>query len=311
MPRIPRTTLACIDCALPRLAARAMALTLGQCEYEEVKLFTDAAPASLAGLDPRVRIVPITAIASSREYSHFVMKELAGHLATDFVQLVQWDGYVMRGEAWDDHFLDYDYIGARWWFREPGRDVGNGGFSLRSRRLLEAVRDDAEVQVAHAEDEAICRTHRALLETRHGVCFAPGPVADRYAFEATKPTGSEFGFHGIFNLPRFMDEAALAELLDAIPEAHFCAASSVSLVEWLAFVGRKREALKYAKRLRALRYRGIQESPGFLERLLKLMPVLVGRNEPCPCGSGRPYKRCCGVVDDWSAGGVARAERSN
>ena len=26
------------------------------------------------------------------------------------------------------------------------------------------------------------------------------------------------------------------------------------------------------------------------------MPVLsIGRNEPCPCGSGKKYKRCCGV----------------
>jgi uncharacterized protein YecA (UPF0149 family) len=22
----------------------------------------------------------------------------------------------------------------------------------------------------------------------------------------------------------------------------------------------------------------------------------VGRNEPCPCGSGRKYKKCCGKV---------------
>jgi len=21
----------------------------------------------------------------------------------------------------------------------------------------------------------------------------------------------------------------------------------------------------------------------------------VGRNEPCPCGSGKKYKRCCGL----------------
>lgn len=24
-------------------------------------------------------------------------------------------------------------------------------------------------------------------------------------------------------------------------------------------------------------------------------PVKVGRNEPCPCGSGRKYKKCCGA----------------
>jgi SEC-C motif-containing protein len=26
----------------------------------------------------------------------------------------------------------------------------------------------------------------------------------------------------------------------------------------------------------------------------RLPPVKVGRNEPCPCGSGRKFKRCCG-----------------
>ena len=293
---VPRTTLACIDCVLPALATRALARTLGQCDYGEVKLFTDVAASSLPDRDPRIRVIPIPRLSSSREYSRFVMKELASHIETDFVQLVQWDGYVTRGEAWENSFLDYDYIGARWWFHQPGRDVGNGGFSLRSRKLLQAVRDDEDIQVERAEDEAICRTHRDLLERRHGIRFAPGPVADRYAFEGTKPNGREFGFHGIFNLPRFLDEQALGELLDAIPDALFSAASTVSLVEWLSFAGRKREALVYAKRLRAFEYQGIKgPSPEFLERLLKLMPTLVGRNQPCPCGSAQAYKRCCGA----------------
>jgi uncharacterized protein len=26
----------------------------------------------------------------------------------------------------------------------------------------------------------------------------------------------------------------------------------------------------------------------------------VGRNEPCPCGSGKKYKRCCGSGDRWT-----------
>ena len=25
-------------------------------------------------------------------------------------------------------------------------------------------------------------------------------------------------------------------------------------------------------------------------------PDKIGRNDPCPCGSGRKYKRCCGVA---------------
>jgi uncharacterized protein YecA (UPF0149 family) len=24
-------------------------------------------------------------------------------------------------------------------------------------------------------------------------------------------------------------------------------------------------------------------------------PVKIGRNEPCPCGSGKKWKRCCGA----------------
>ncbi|HCS75454.1 MAG TPA: hypothetical protein DIW17_16465 [Clostridiales bacterium] len=26
-----------------------------------------------------------------------------------------------------------------------------------------------------------------------------------------------------------------------------------------------------------------------------MKPVKIGRNEPCPCGSGKKYKKCCGA----------------
>ncbi len=32
-----------------------------------------------------------------------------------------------------------------------------------------------------------------------------------------------------------------------------------------------------------------------LEKELK--PKKVGRNDPCPCGSGKKYKKCCGKND--------------
>ena len=39
--------------------------------------------------------------------------------------------------------------------------------------------------------------------------------------------------------------------------------------------------------------------PEALERFLPTEPVIrdepkVGRNDPCPCGSGKKYKKCCG-----------------
>jgi len=44
---------------------------------------------------------------------------------------------------------------------------------------------------------------------------------------------------------------------------------------------------------------GDEEKANFYRKELRLASsvrvVKVGRNEPCPCGSGKKYKKCCGV----------------
>ncbi|MGH6681278.1 MAG: SEC-C metal-binding domain-containing protein, partial [Bradyrhizobium sp.] len=35
----------------------------------------------------------------------------------------------------------------------------------------------------------------------------------------------------------------------------------------------------------------------------------IGRNEPCPCGSGRKYKQCC-LAKDEAAASAARAAQA-
>jgi len=242
---IPRTSLLCADCQCPALAARALALSLRQCAYERTQLFTDAR--DVPELDPRIEIVAIPKISSAVEYSRFVLKDLLRFAETDFVQIVQWDGYVTNGAGWRDAFLDYDYIGARWWFRENGRNVGNGGFSLRSRRLLEALQDP-EIKATDPEDNAICLDNRELLERRYGIRIAPAAVADAYAFEGTRPSGREFGFHRLFNFPHFHDEAGLAELMAMVPDSIFCSEVALTLVRNLLALGRNAEALRYASK---------------------------------------------------------------
>lgn len=40
--------------------------------------------------------------------------------------------------------------------------------------------------------------------------------------------------------------------------------------------------------------------------------IYPGRNDPCPCGSGKKFKRCCGIhgaLSDWREPGVARTVR--
>jgi uncharacterized protein YecA (UPF0149 family) len=35
--------------------------------------------------------------------------------------------------------------------------------------------------------------------------------------------------------------------------------------------------------------------PGFAASQIIRAAPKIGRNDPCPCGSGRKYKKCCGV----------------
>jgi hypothetical protein len=148
------------------------------------------------------------------------MKGLLPYIDTEYVLLVQWDGYVVNPAVWSDQFLLFDYVGARWpvSFGVPAEfAVGNGGFSLRSRTLLEALQDPRIVfppagkysLETHSEDFAICLNHRRYLEREHGISFAPAEVADRFSFEHVDPTGPTFGFHGQVNITRFVDDMAI------------------------------------------------------------------------------------------------------
>lgn len=192
---VPRTTLVCVDCRHHELAAVALRRSMAQCRFERVQLFTNRK------LDlPGVEVVVIPDIASIADYSRFMVKALGERLETDFALVVQYDGFVVNGRRWRAEFLDYDYVGAPW----PDGAVGNGGFSLRSRRLLKALQDPRIADLV-PEDVAICRTYRDLLETEHGIRFAPAGVAAHFSFETLPPPAPTLGFHGIAHLVRIID----------------------------------------------------------------------------------------------------------
>ncbi len=154
---------------------------------------------------PGIRTIEIPAIRSHQEYSEFIIKNLADYISTSHALIIQWDGYITNPNSWSDEFLKYDYIGAPWEFHSDSFRVGNGGFSLRSKRLLKALQDP-EIVEHHPEDVVICRKYRNLLESRYGITFATGEIARRFSFESTPPTSPlPFGFHGIWNAFYFSD----------------------------------------------------------------------------------------------------------
>ncbi|MGE5088824.1 MAG: DUF5672 family protein [Candidatus Levyibacteriota bacterium] len=295
MRELRDVTLACIDTANHALALRALAISRRHLAFGRTLLLTDAVPAGIA-VPPGIEVVPIDRLASRDDYSRFVLKSLLRHVATSHVLLVQWDGYVVDAGAFDDAFLAVDYIGARWFWYDDAMRVGNGGFSLRSRKLLEALQDPRIVLV-DAEDLTICRSFRPLLEREYGIRFADEDLADRFAFEAAYPTRLPFGFHGLYNFCRVVapDElAALApQFSDAIaasPQLGQLIRNCIALAQWApaAALARRRLAVlpddADAKTLLARAEAGLAQGP------------LVGRNDPCPCGSGKRYKQCHGAL---------------
>jgi hypothetical protein len=200
-------TLCAIDCAMPQLAARALERSLALCDFADAVLFTDT---SVPG---RFRTVAIDRLASKDDYSRFVFRDLVRFVETPFVLIVQWDGYVLEPTAWDPAFLNFDYVGAKWPWYKDGMTVGNGGFSLRSHRLLEALANGHyPLASGFSEDDLICRLYRKRLAAEAGILFAPESVADAFSYERSLPAAPTFGFHGLFNMWRHVEDAEMVAL---------------------------------------------------------------------------------------------------
>ncbi len=196
---LPNVTVAIVDCVNYRRAASALQHCINLCEFGDAKFFTH-----FEENDNNPYVVKIDKISSKKEYSYFMIKKLADYITTDYVLVVQYDGFVINPDKWDSNFLRYDYIGGSWHVQQlqPGMNpkhlVGNGGFSLRSRRLQEALRDDDTIINCHPEDVCICQYYRDLLEAK-GFTFAPVHVANKFSCE-NYIWNNAFGQHQYFYL---------------------------------------------------------------------------------------------------------------
>jgi len=250
---------------------------------------------------PSIDTVTIDPLRSKDEYSTFVLRGLARHIQTEHVLLIQWDGYVVNTAAWADEFLEYDYIGAPWGFHTDAYRVGNGGFSLRSRRLLEALQDP-EIVDLDPEDEAICRRYRPLLEQRYGIRFAPEAVAARFSFETTYPQGIPFGFHALYNMWMFIAPEEFDDFLAMLSSQILASPQLLQLGRNYKDLGKIREAMAILNRRLQVSPQD-QETLALLRAMEKPRPVtqaITSRNAPCPCGSGKRYKECCGQLPDMN-----------
>lgn len=193
---LPQVTLCAASSVNVAATLRALEACLAQMDFAACLFFTDA---QVEPTHPGITIVPIARLTSSAAYSDFLLTQMVEHITTSHCLIVQWDGHVIDAGQWRGDFLNFDYIGASWPQFADGHDVGNGGFSLRSRCLMALCRD-AAFQMAHPEDVAIGRLNRTWLEGQ-GMRFAPRALADCFSTERAGNAATSFGYHGVWHMP--------------------------------------------------------------------------------------------------------------
>lgn len=188
---------------------RAMEHCLKFADFGRAILFTHQQPDNLPD---ELEVVLIPRLGSTSDYSRFVLHDLVDWIGTSHCMITQWDGFIVNPSAWNPAFLECDYIGAPWPQFADGYDVGNGGFSLRSKRLMEACRLPEFDDSGKAEDVVIARENRGWLEDACGMRFADRALAAKFSFERDGQYLGAFGFHGAFNLPQICDVAGFWEI---------------------------------------------------------------------------------------------------
>ena len=164
--------------------------------------------------------IRIKKISDISEYNKWILVDICEHITQDFALIFQWDGFPLNISSWNDEFFKYDFIGAPHYSELYRTPFFNGGFSLRSKRLLEKVRNVVNAYPAlinHPEDAVICHLLKEKLEGS-GIFFPDLSIAEQFSYELGPMPECFFGFHGAFNFPLFFKEADLVNLSDELME---------------------------------------------------------------------------------------------
>ena len=217
---LPDVTLVMVETREHDLARMAVEDCLKVATFGDILILTDRLD-KFNGINARYHQVPDW--PDKLGWSRAWWFEVPSLLRTKQTLNIQWDSWICDASMWCDEFLDYDYIGAPWWYKD-GKNVGNGGFSLVSTRLKRYVADrrwDYPCD-SNLDDDLLCRKYRPQLENR-GFRWAPERVAHDFAFECSRPspTSKHFGFHAMFNWPQVLSRDRLLERMKIVNKSPY------------------------------------------------------------------------------------------
>ncbi len=231
MLALPDVTLCCVYTVCHELHLMAVDECLKQARFGDVKLFTDQA---------RGRDVISINTQDINEFAAFMRRQLPQYIKTSHVLYIQWDSWIINPNAWRAEFLEYDYIGAPWWYGD-NYNVGNSGFCLRSKALIDFLSaHEREFPLVEPEDHFLCREYRKRLPQFK---WASNELAGHFAFERAvfHPLNEIFGYHGIFNWPYLLSFDKIHERMAKAPNYIF---QSVGCRQMLELMLKKQQELE-------------------------------------------------------------------
>ena len=204
---LPEVTLIAVSSIRIHETILALQRSYRDINFAEVKLITHEKPINLPSDIKYEQCNPINNIL---DYNNLVFSGLYPYVKTSHCLLIQYDGWVIHPQMWNKYWLQFDFIGAPWVWKEKdylsvdGKEhirVGNGGVSIRSHKLLSLPKQYNIPLVCDRgywnEDGNICVYHRDRF-LQLGIKFAPVEIAARFSHELDCPENygiKTFAFH--------------------------------------------------------------------------------------------------------------------
>jgi hypothetical protein len=203
---LPNVTLLAVSSIEIPATIKALQISSEKINFAKIVLVSDVKPDNLPD---SIEYAYYPKITCSHDFDVFAIEHLGEYFDTSHVLLVQYHGFVIHPELWDNEWLKFDFIGAGWEQRKEFISlstgtmvrVGNGGFSLRSKKLYDTMKKlglKCVYDRSFSNDDGLINSlfRKTLLE--NGINYPTVEVAARFSYENPIPENIgviPFGFH--------------------------------------------------------------------------------------------------------------------
>lgn len=232
--KLQQIDLICIDTLQPQEAYKSLLICNYFFEFGNLIMISDSIISKINKHNVKhYHIEDIT----RKDYSDYCF-HITDYSHNDYTLVIQHDGFICNPKLWDDDYLNYDYIGApfnnfgmsvceEFMKKTCSNRVGNGGFSLRSKKLLDFMKLISTFPRIREEEDIVLCIQYYDLACQMGIKFAPEELARKFSFESDMiadrwvvthdfvPT-KQFGFHHNSNKIKLLDKTTFVA-----PNKHF------------------------------------------------------------------------------------------